>query len=95
MNKQKNRIMSCELAEFLGWHIGDGCISITDRYSEYTLTGDIIEEYTFYENIVLPTFNKLFQNQLNKKVELKKYKSNSVCGIYLRSEEHTSELQSH
>ena len=47
-NSQENRIKSsCELAEFLGWHVGDGCISINKRRHQYTLTGDIVEEYPF------------------------------------------------
>lgn len=48
MNKQKildvkDNIISNQLAEFIGWHLGDGCISITKRYSEFTLTGDLKE----------------------------------------------------
>jgi len=72
-----------QVAEFLGWHLGDGCISINKRYSEYTLTGDLREECHFYENIILPVFNKIFQNKLLKPAILKKYKSNGVCGIYV------------
>ena len=62
-NKELN---SLEIAEFLGWHMGDGCISITDRYSEYALTGDIVEEYPFYCDIVVPVFNRLFNSYLKK-----------------------------
>jgi len=69
--------------EFLGWHMGDGCISVNDRYSEFALTGDIIEEAEFYENTVIPSFNLLFKGQLRKTIELKKYKSTGVCGIFL------------
>lgn len=72
-----------EIAEFVGWHIGDGCISINSRYSEYALTGDIIEEYPFYTTIVLPTFKKLFSSFFKKEITIKKYKSNGVCGIYI------------
>jgi hypothetical protein len=83
-NSQKNKMKSsCELAEFLGWHIGDGCVSINNRYSEYTLTGDLIEEYPFYNNVILPTFKKLFSNYVKKEIKLKEYKSNGVCGIYI------------
>ncbi|MEK6938174.1 MAG: hypothetical protein AABX04_03970 [Nanoarchaeota archaeon] len=72
-----------DLAEFLGWHVGDGCISITSRYSEYALTGDLSEELLFYEEIVVPTFNKIFNKHLKKNISLKKYKSTGVCGIYV------------
>ena len=64
-----NKYLS-EVAEFLGWHIGDGCISINNRYSEYALAGDLIEEYPFYNNIVLPAFNKLFGKYFNKEIKL-------------------------
>jgi len=92
MNKQnilldfedfKNSEKSNKLAEFLGWHIGDGCLSVNKRYSEYTLTGDLTEEYDFYKNIIIPAFQDLFGSFFNKRIELKKYESNGVCGIYL------------
>lgn len=70
------------IPEFLGWYVGDGCISV-GRYYEFTLTGDLVEELEFYENIVLPSFNKLFSKKLSKTISIKKYKSNGVCGIYL------------
>ena len=41
-----------DIAEFLGWHVGDGCLSITKRHYEYTLTGDITEEYPFYKEVI-------------------------------------------
>jgi len=31
---RKNSDLPLDLAEFLGWHVGDGCISINERYSE-------------------------------------------------------------
>ena len=33
-----------DLAELIGIHIGDGCISKNNRYSEYYLGGDLKEE---------------------------------------------------
>ncbi len=75
--------ISLELAEFFGWHLGDGCISVNSNYFEYTLTGDITEEYPFYKEVVLPTFNKIFKKYLKKPAILKFYKSNGVCGIYI------------
>ena len=47
------------------------------------MTGDLIEEHSFYEEIILPTFNRLFSRLLKKKIILKRYKSNGVCGIYI------------
>jgi len=82
-----------EIAEFLGWHLGDGCISINSKYSEYTLTGDIKEEYPFYEEVILPTFNRIFKNNLKKPIILKKYHSVGVCGIYLFDKSFVSFLQ--
>lgn len=80
MNNQKTKP---NIYEFLGWHLGDGCISVNNRYSEFTLTGDIKEELQFYEMIIVPTFNRMFKDIMKKKVELKKYQSNGVCGIYI------------
>ncbi|MBR9692150.1 hypothetical protein GOV06_05190 [Candidatus Woesearchaeota archaeon] len=72
-----------KLAEFIGWHIGDGCLSISKKRYQYFLTGDIVEEYSFYKNIIVPTFNDLFGAFFDKKIKLRKYKSNNVCGIYI------------
>lgn len=69
--------------EFLGWHLGDGCISKNERYYEYTLTGDIKEELSFYKKIILPKFNNIFDHYFDKKIEIKKYNSVGVCGIYI------------
>ena len=76
-----------ELCEFLGWHCGDGCISVNDRYSEYTLTGDIREEKEFYENIIFPVFYKLFRKKLKKEPKIKFYESVGVCGLYIFNKE--------
>ncbi len=74
---------SNEFAEFLGWHLGDGCISLSKSRYQYFLTGDLKEEQEFYNEIVLPNFNKLFNHILTKKVLLKKYASIGVCGIFV------------
>jgi len=92
-DSRENRNKSLELAEFLGWHVGDGCISINKRHYQYTLTGDIVEEYPFYEKIVIPTFNYLFQNQLNGPTKLRTYESVGVCGIYLFQKDFIQFLQ--
>ena len=82
-----------DLAEFLGWYVGDGCLSVNSRYSEFTLTGDIVEEYPFYENVIIPTFNNIFKKTLKKSAILKKYKSVGVCGIYVFDKSFVSFLQ--
>lgn len=92
-SKKSNLKSRPGLAEFLGWHVGDGCISINKRYSEYALTGDITEEYTFYKKVVTPTFNRIFKHQLKKQAVLKKYESVGVCGIYVFDADFVSTLQ--
>jgi intein/homing endonuclease len=69
-----------ELAELLGIHIGDGCISENNRYSEYYLGGDLIEEREYHDNWVGPLFNKKIMIPLfNKKVN---YKEHPKVGVY-------------
>ncbi len=81
-------------AELIGWHIGDGCISqLSDGRMEYTLTGDLVEEIEFYENVVIPQFNSLFKNKLGKQITLKKYLSVGVCGIYLFDKKFIKHIQ--
>ena len=41
-------MVSLKEAEFLGWYMGDGCISITNKYYEFAFSGDIKEEFIFY-----------------------------------------------
>ena len=53
-----------DLAELLGIHIGDGCISVNDRYSMYYLGGDLKEEKEYHDNWVGPLFNKKVMNPL-------------------------------
>src|SRR3989344_2071066 len=80
-----------EICEFLGWHIGDGCI--TKKRYKYALTGDIIEEYDFYKNVIIPTFNKIFKEYLRQPITIKSYKSVGVCGIYLSNKSFILHLQ--
>lgn len=82
-----------EICEFLGWHMGDGCISINGRYSEYALTGDITEEYPFYKSVIVPSFNQLFSKHLKEPVGIRRYKSTGVCGIYLFDKKFVKLLQ--
>ena len=85
MKMKENDGISLEIAEFLGWHIGDGGISINNKHHQYTLTGDIVEEYPFYKEIIIPSFNRIFRKYLKNTTELKTYKSVGVCGIYVFS----------
>jgi hypothetical protein len=69
-----------DIAEIIGMHIGDGCISVNKRYSEYYLGGDLIEEREYHDKWVTPLFNKKIMIPLyNKKVN---YKEHPKVGIY-------------
>lgn len=69
-----------DLAELMGIHIGDGCISVNKRYSEYYLGGDLIEEKEYHDSWVGPLFNKkILIPFFNKKVN---YKEHPKVGIY-------------
>ena len=76
-------MMNNKIAEFIGWHLGDGCISTKGNRFQYSLTGDRVEERSFYENVIIPTFNEIFEDNLRKPINLRSYKSIGVCGIYL------------
>jgi hypothetical protein len=82
-----------EIAEFLGWHLGDGCISVKGGRYQFTLTGDLIEEYAFYKEVIVPTFNKIFNNYLKNKAILRSYPSVGVCGIYITNKDFVNYLQ--
>ena len=69
-----------DIAEILGIHLGDGCISKTARYSEYYLGGDITEEKEYHEKWVRPLFNKNIMFPLYARSVL--YKSHPKVGIY-------------
>lgn len=93
-NKFKNPIdRNNLLAEFLGWQLGDGCISIKGARYQFFLTGDLVEEYTFYKDIIVPAFNKLFNDKLKSSVILRTYPSVGVCGIYINNKEFVNYLQ--
>ena len=69
-----------DLAELFGIHIGDGCISENNRYSEYYLGGDLTEEKEYHDSWVGPLFNKKIMNPLfNKNVN---YKEHPKVGVY-------------
>ncbi|PLW80185.1 hypothetical protein C0585_03465 [Candidatus Woesearchaeota archaeon] len=88
MNSKTN----LKFSQFLGWHLGDGCISITKKYSQYSLTGDITEELLFYKCVILPCFKIIFPRFISE-IKFKKYESSSVCGIYIFDKNFVNYLQ--
>ena len=71
-----------ELAELIGIHIGDGCLSDNGRYKECALLGDMNEEEEYYKNHIMPLFNRIVAKPLiNRELQLKKYPSMGVCGF--------------
>jgi hypothetical protein len=68
-NKKWNSEESNSIAEFLGWHLGDGCLTSSKNKFQYSLTGDIIEEKEFYIKEIIPTMNSLFRTQLKKPIK--------------------------
>ena len=77
-----------DLAELLGIHIGDGCISENKRYSMYYVGGDLKEEVEYHDNWVAPLLNKNVMKRLDKpNVKYKKYKSTGIYGLYLFDKE--------
>lgn len=77
-----------DLAELLGIHIGDGCISVTERYSEYYLGGDLIEEREYHDNWVAPLFNKKIMNPLfGKNVTYKEHPKLGIYGFHIFNKE--------
>jgi len=71
-----------ELAELVGVHIGDGCLSDNGRYRECAVLGDLTEEIDYYESHLVPMFNRVVANPLIGNDEpLKRYESSNVCGI--------------
>jgi len=76
--------MDGDLAELLGIHIGDGCISKNKRYSEYYLGGDIKEEKEYHDKWVSSLFNKkVMIPLLNKKINYKEHPKVGVYGFYI------------
>lgn len=70
--------------ELIGMYVGDGCISLNDRYSEYALLGDIREEIEYYKSHVIPLFNRtIMMPILNKKVTGKPYSCMGVFGFHV------------
>ena len=73
-------IIDEDIAELIGIHIGDGCISKNQRYHEYYLGGDLKEEKEYHDLWVGPLFNKkimvpFFGNKVC-------YKEHPKVGIY-------------
>ena len=80
--------MDGDIAELLGIHIGDGCISKNERYSEYYLGGDITEEREYHDNWVGPLFNKkIMKPFFNKKVNYKEHPKVGIYGFHIFNKE--------
>jgi len=76
-----------DLAEIIGIHIGDGCISVNKRYREYYLGGDLREEKKYHDEWVAPLFNKKIMLPLFKqKVRYKEYPKTGIYGFYIFDE---------
>ena len=77
-----------DMAEILGMHIGDGCISVNKRYSMYYLGGDITEEKEYHDLWVSKLLNKKVFFPLGKKAACyKEYPSVGVYGLYVFDKE--------
>ncbi len=77
-----------DLAEILGMHIGDGCISVTKRYSEYYLGGDLKEEKEYHDEWVKPLFNKKIMIPFfNKEVNYKEHPKVGIYGFHIFNKE--------
>lgn len=73
-----------DMAEIIGIHIGDGCMSINNRYKEYYLGGDLKEEKEYHDKWVSLLFNKKIMIPLyNKKIRYKEYKKTGVYAFYI------------
>ena len=77
-----------DMAELLGIHIGDGCISVNNRYSEYYLGGDLTQERDYHDQWVSHLFNKKVMIPLfKKKVVYKEHPKVGVYGFYIFNKE--------
>ena len=77
-----------DMAELLGIHIGDGCISVNKRYSMYYVGGDITEEKEYHDSWVSILINKKVLIPLNKeKAKYKEYPKVGIYGLYIFNKE--------
>tara|TARA_Y100000310_G_C20502432_1_gene724675 strand:+ start:62 stop:775 length:714 start_codon:yes stop_codon:yes gene_type:complete len=77
-----------DLAELMGIHIGDGCISVTEKYFEYYLGGDLKEEIRYHDEWVAPLFNrKIMLPLLNREVVYKKHPKVGIYGFHIFNKE--------
>ncbi len=72
-----------EIAELIGIILGDGCIS-PSGHNEVAITGDLEEEQEYYNNHVVPLFNRTIAIPLlRKEIKPRAYPSVGVYGIYV------------
>lgn len=79
--------MKEELAELMGIHMGDGCLSKTKRYYMHYLGGDLKEEKEYHDAWVLPLMNICLPKSLFEKIKYKEYPSVGVYGAYTFNKE--------
>ncbi len=79
--------ISPELAEEIGWHIGDGSMNFYKNRGKlkgfYQLRGHIKDDKEHYEERIKPLFEKLFDVKLN----IRKMPSTRVIGFQIWSDE--------
>ena len=72
-----------DLAEIIGIQIGDGCISVTKRYKEFYIGGDLIEEREYHDKWVAPLLERKIMIPLTgKRTNYKEYPCTGVYGFY-------------
>lgn len=75
--------ISIELAEEVGWHIGDGSMNFYKNYKKlkgfYQLRGHIEEDKEHYKLVIKPLFEKLF----NTKIKIREMHSTRVIGFQI------------
>lgn len=79
--------ISIELAEEMGWHIGDGSMNFYKNQRKlrgfYQLRGHIEDDREHYEKRIKPLFEKLFETKIN----LREMPSSRVIGFQIWNNE--------